>query len=304
MKTTKNITLSVFTMIAFWFFFVNVTIVNAEEPLVNGKIYINYGYDVKGNVKEQKKIRITTYSDGIMSFDVRYGKGDKISNLKVNKKGLEAGVTDTYDKLEYDSSSISVYATKPATYKVSFDVVNSNNVKRGHYTVQVQAVNTDSVIKKAVFGKQTVISNTGSIKKGVKKNSSKSSCKVKGKSGKLKVTANNQYKITGIIVVSIGKNGRYEYKKLRNGGKLTLSKNYDLTATNAGFGETRHSLKKCTYIYVSYKDKFFGNTMTYSISKARGKKEVKSVFKDAFSGRKRIEYINEPRFTDIELWQY
>lgn len=304
MKTTKNIILSAFTMLAFCVLFVNVSIVNAKEPLVNGRIYINYDHDVKGNIKEQKKIRIITYSDEAWSFDVRYGEGDRISNLKVSRKGLEARVTDTYDGLGYGSSNISVYATKPATYKVSFDVVNSNNVKRGHYTVQVQAVNTDYVIKKAVFGKQTVISNTGSIKKGVKKNSSKSSCKVKGKSGKLKITANSQYKITGIVVVSVGKNGRYEYKKFRNGKKLTLSKNYDAVSTNANWGGTRHSLKKCTYIYVSYKDKFFGDTMTYSISGARGRKEVKSVFKDAFSGERKTDYNCCPLYPDIELWQY
>ena len=304
MKTTKNIILSAFTMLAFCFLFANMLTINAETALVDGRIYINYGRDAKGNIKEQKKIRIITYSDVVGSFNVRHGKGDKISNLKVSKKGLEARVTDTYNGSAYSSSDISVYATKPAIYKVSFDVVNSNNVKRGHYTVQVQAVNADSIIKKAMFGKQTVVSNTASVKKGVKKNSSKSSCKVKGKSGKLKLTANSQYKITGIIVVSVDKNGKYTYKKFRNGRKLTLSKNYDLISASASEGETRHSLKKRTYIYVSYKDKFFGDTMTYSISGARGRKEVKSVFKDAFSGAKTTDYDCCPSYPTIELWQY
>lgn len=47
---------------------------------------------------------------------------------------------------------------------------------------------------------------------------------MKGASGKFKITANSQYKITGIIAVSVDKNGKYTYKKFKNGKKLTLSK--------------------------------------------------------------------------------
>ena len=303
MEKMKSFVTSTFTVLMFCFLFANVLTVHAETAPVNGKVYINYGYDVKGNVKEQKKMRISTYADSVSSFDVRYGSGDKISGLKVNKKGLEAQVISSENRSNYGTAYIGVYATKPGTYKVSFDVVNSANQKRGRYTVQVQAVNSSAVIKKAAFGKQTVISNTASIKKGVKKSSSKESCKVKGASGKFKVTANSQYKITGILVVSVDKNGKYTYKKFKNGKKLTLSKNYEVTSTNAYNGTKSHSAKKKTYIYISYKDKFYGDSVTYSISGARGSKEVKCVTRDAFTGRRTTSYSRCPSAT-ITLWQY
>lgn len=303
MGKMKSFVTSTFTVLMFCFLFANVLTVHAETSPVNGKIYINYGYDVNGNVKEQKKMRISTYADSVSSFDVRYGSGDKISNLKVNKKGLEAQVVSTNNYSSYGNAYIGVYATKPGTYKVSFDVVNSANQKRGRYTMQIQAVNSSALIKKAVFGKQTVVSNSASIKKGVKTSSSKESCKVKGTSGKLKVTANSQYKITGIIVVSVDKNGKYTYKKFKNGKKLTLSKKYEATSTSAYSGTSSHSAKKYTYIYISYKDKFLGDSVTYSISSARGRKEVKCVTKNAFTGRRTTSYSRCPSAT-IALWQY
>ncbi|MDE6432920.1 MAG: hypothetical protein K2L07_01675 [Lachnospiraceae bacterium] len=302
MKRIKSIMMCAFALLTFCALFANVQTVHAAS-YVNGNIYVNPVEDVKGNIKDCKKVRVTTYADSISSFDVRYGSGDKIANLKVNKKGLEARVTDTENYSSYGEADISLYATKPATYKVSFDVVNSKNQKRGHYIVQVQAVNSSSVIKKAVFGKQTVESNSASIKKGVKKNSSKSSYKVKGKSGKFKITANSQYKITGIVVVSVNKKGQYVYKKFKNGKKLALSQNYDSISTDAYWGITSKPLKKYTYIYVSYKDKFFGHTQTYSISKARGRKEIKSVYKNGITGSRTTNYYRRPSAT-IELWQY
>lgn len=303
MKRIKSIMMCAFTLLAFSVMFANVQTAYADTSYVDGKIYVNPYTDAKGNIKEGKKVRVTTYSNGIASFDVRYASGDKIANVKTNKKGLEAKVTDTTNYSSYGYSDISLYATKPATYKVSFDVLNSSNQKRGHYTVQVQAVNSTAVIKKAVFGKQTVYSNSASIKKGVKKNSSKSSYKVKGKSGKFKVTANSQYKITGIIVVSVNKKGQYVYKKFKNGKKLTLSQNYDYTSTSASSGTSYHSFKKYTNIYVSYKDKFLGDTVTYSISKSRGIKEIKRVTKDGQTGVKSTSYSRCPSAT-ISLWQY
>lgn len=295
----KKLLMSIFTMLAFCVLFANVQTVNAETSLTPGNIYINYTTDAKGNIIQQKKLRITTYSSGMTSFDVRYGNGDKIANLKVNKKGLTAGITRT----DYGRSDISLYATKPATYTVSFDVVNSAGAKRGSYKVQVQAVNNNSLIKKATFGKQTVISNTGTIKKNVKTNTSKTARKVSGSAGKLKITANSQYKITGIIMLSTNKNRVYTYKKIRNGKKITLSKNYEYISSDASYGTKSSDPKKYTYIYVSYKDKFLGDTVTYSITKARGKKEIKRVEKDGITGIRSTTYSRCPSAT-ISLWQY
>lgn len=302
MKSIKSIMMCAFSVLAFCFLLSGVQTVCAAE-YVNGRIYVNPIEDVKGNYKDCKKIRIDTYSDYCGSFRVRYGSGDKLANLKVNKKGLSVAVSSSNNYSEYGDSTISLYATKPTTYKVSFDVLNSQNQKRGHYTVQVQAVNSDAVIKKAVFGKQTIRLNSATIKKGVKKTSWKSVNKVSGKSGKLKITPNSQYKITGIITVSVNKKGQYVYKKFKNGKKLTLSQNYESVSASAYYGTRYHSFKKKTYVYVSYKDKFFGNSVTYSVTKARGIKEVKRVEKDAVTGEKKTSYGRCPSAT-ISLWQY
>lgn len=302
MKRIKSIMMCALSVLAFCFLFSGVQTVCAAD-YVDGKIYVNPVTDAKGNYKDCKKIRIETYSDSASRFYVRYGSGDKIANLKVNKKGLSAVISDTHNGSDYGYSYISLYAEKPTTYKVSFDVLNSQNKKRGHYTVQVQAVNSDAVIKKAVFGKQTIQLNSATIKKGVKKTSWKSASKVSGKSGKLKITPNSQYKITGIVVVSVNKNGQYVYKKFKNGKKLTLSQNYDSTSTSAYSGTKKHSFKKYTRIYVSYKDKFLGDSVTYSVTKARGIKEVKCVRKYAATGRKTTSYERCPGAT-ISLWQY
>jgi len=291
-----------FSVLAFCFLLSGVQTVHAAE-YVDGRIYVNPIEDAKGNYKDNKKIRIETYSDSVGSFRVRYGSGDKLANLKVNKKGLAVAVSNSYNYSKYGDSTVSLYAEKPSTYKVSFDVLNSQNQKRGHYTVQVQAVNSDAVIKKAVFGKQTIRLNSATIKKGVKKTSWKSVSKVSGKSGKLKITPNSQYKITGIITVTVNKKGQYVYKKFKNGKKLTLSQNYDSTSTSAYYGRKSHTFKKKTYICVSYKDKFLGNSVTYSVTKARGIKEVKCVKKNAVTGEKTTSYDRCPDAT-ISLWQY
>lgn len=305
MKKRRKLVMGIFTMLAFCILFANVQAVNAETSLTPGNIYVNYTTDAKGNIIQQKKLRITTYSSSVTSFDVRYGKGDKIANLKVNKKGLTAEITGIYNGTYHYGygCDISLYATKPATYKVSFDVVNSAGAKRGSYTVQVQAVNNDDVIKKATFGKQTVQSNTGTIKKGVKTNAGKTATKVSGSSGKLKLTANSQYKITGIMVLTTSKSRVYTYKKIKNGKKITLSKNYEYIRSDAEYASKTSSTRKYTYIYVSYKDKFLGDTVTYSITRSRGRKEIKCVEKDGITGKRTTTYSRCP-YATITLWQY
>lgn len=86
MRKMKKVVTSIFTVLMFCFLFATVLTVHAETAPVDGKIYINYDKDVNGNLKERKKIRISTYADSVSSIDVRYGSGDKISNLKVTRK--------------------------------------------------------------------------------------------------------------------------------------------------------------------------------------------------------------------------
>lgn len=302
MRKIKSIMMCAAAVLTMCFMFSNVIVANAATTKVTGNVYVEPYTDVKGNVKQTTKMRVLTYS--IDSLDVEHGAGDKITNLKCNKKtGLSLCQTSYYsDGSSYGATTISVYATKTGTYKLTFDVVNSANQKRGSYTVTVQAVNTDSLIKKATFGSKTVVANSSTIKKSKKTTTTTRATKVTGSSGKLKITPNSQYKITGMVVVSVSKSGTYTYKKIKNGKKITLSKAY-ATINKDASGNDYSSTKKYTYIYVSYKDTFFGDTVTYSVSSARGRKEVKRVMKNALTGETSTTYSKVPTAT-ITLWQY
>ena len=290
-----------FTLLAFCFLFGNVVTVNAAEK-TPGKVYVEPVKTVKGKWVDTKKMRVVT--DGTKTFDVEYAAGDSIKNLKVNKKGLTAAVTYTYsDSQEWEEamgySRITLYGTKPGTYTVSFTVVDINGKSRGKKKMTVQVVNSDSVTKKVTFGSQTVISDTVTYKNGTKKEVYKSNTKVKGSSGKLKVTPDSQYKITGLIVCYVDKNGKEVYKKVGNGANITLSKTYGYVSTSTG--ASNRSDKKLTYVWISYKDTFTGDTCKCSITKARGVKEVKRVCKNKLTGRTTVSY---DAYANFGLWQY
>lgn len=306
MKSFKKIMSTAFTLIAFCFLFANVMTVSAEEK-IPGKVYVDPYWTVKDKLKNTTKLRVVT--EQFHEFKVEYGAGDKIKNLKVNKKGMSAAVT--YSRSEnsaaedYGYSEITLYATKPGKYKVSFNVVGADGKKVAKKSVTVQAVNGSGVIKKVTFGKQTVLEKSATLKNGTKKTVYKENFKVKGSSGKMKVTPNSQYKITGMVVVSLDKNGKEVYKKIKNGGTVTLSKEYDSLRRTSTYKET--SGKKWTYIYISYKDTFFGDTCTYSVSKRRGVKEVKRVYKDKLTGWSSVSYYQAEDHEDeasFSLWQY
>lgn len=300
MKSFKKIMSIAFTLIAFCFLFANVITVNAEEK-TPGKVYVAPYQTVKGKWKDTTKMRVVT--DQFAEFTVEYGEGDSIKNLKVNKKGLSAAVTYSYnedrDYKDYGYSNITLYSTKPGKYKVSFNVVGADGKTVAKKSVTVQVVHSTELIKKATFGSQTVLANSVSLKNGTKKTTYKENRKVKGSSGKLKISPNSQYKITGMVVVSLDKNGKEVYKKIKNGGTVNLSKAYASLYRTPTYKS--QSGKKWTYVYVSYKDTFFGNTCTYSISKSRGVKEVKCVYKNKLTGSISISYNPGSNFS---LWQY
>ena len=165
MKRIKSTMLCMMALMTFSLMFVNVLTVQAAKEKTPGGVYVEPYTDSKGNVKEQKKFRVVTYSTG-ESFNVEYGPNNKIKSLKVNKKGMTAKVTEKYsnnsDDYNYNSATISLYATKAGTYTVSFKVVNSKGKTRKKCKVKVQAVNSSSLIKKVTFGKKTVISRSSS----------------------------------------------------------------------------------------------------------------------------------------------
>lgn len=301
MKRFRQIISTTFTLLAFCFLFTNVTTVNAAD-YVPGNVYVDGYYDVKDNYKSTTKKRMVV--DGTSTVTVDYGAGDSIKKVKVNKKsGLTAAVTSYRNGGNSNSySMISLYASKTGTYKLTITVVDATGKTKATKKLTVQVVSNSSLIKKATFGSQVVEMNSSTMKNGVKKTTSKSNHKVKGTSGTLKITPNSQYKITGIIVVSVGSNGKYIYKKIKNGGKITLSKGYGYMYNSAsGYGS--RSSKKYTYVYISYKDKFFGDTVKYSITSKRGRKEIKCVRTDKMMGTKETTYLKIPS-SQLSLWQY
>lgn len=300
MKKFKKIMSMAFALFAFCFLFTNVITVHAEEKKP-GKVYVEPVLNAKGKWKDTTKMRILT--DEMDSFEVEYGVADSIKNLKVNKKGLTAAVTYSYSgNMDYEDrgySRISLYSTKPGKYTVSFNVVDAAGKSLGKKKMIIQVVHTTALIKKATFGKQTIVSHAVSYKNGAKKTVNKYTEKVTGSAGKLKITANSQYKITGLIVRYVDKNGKYVYKKINNGGNLTLSKTYGSVSRSTS-GSSRSS-KKYTDIWISYKDTFTGDTCKCSVVKNRGIKEVKRVYKTKLTGISRVQYSP---YQDISLWQY
>ncbi len=318
MKRQKKLLVGLTMAFAFCFLFANVLSVQAFTTAnkVKDAVYVDAVTNAKGNWVNTTKHRINTFS--INSFEVEFGQGAQIRNLKSNKKGLEVKQTEyyanrsyhnTYDangnlsgEFRYGSARISLYATKTGSYKVTFDVYSSAGVKLKKYTVNVLAVNDTGVIKTATLGKTKLRTLKTKLKKGVLTKSSSVINKVNEKSGKLKFTANTKYKITGFVVKGVNKNGKAFYKKYKNGKNIKLSEAYAYKESDAYDNSSSNPAKKYTYIYVSYKDTFTGDTCTYSVSKKRGKKEIVRTYKEKNTGKKTISY--DPTSSDDEYYDF
>ncbi len=302
-KKTMSIVCSVF---ALCFLFANVMTVHAAE-MDSTKAYVNPVVSSKDVYKDNTKVRLET--DAISEcITVYYPTGGSVKNIKVNKKGLSAKVTGEYS-YKYSSHAttyISLYSVKPGKYTVSFDVYNAAGTKLGKKKVTVLVEHNTSMFKKATFGKQVVMSSTATYKNGTKKSSYKENYKVKGTSGKFKVTANGKYKVTGLVVGYRNADGKMTYKKVKNGGKITLSKTYNYSSKSNS--SSSRDYKKYTYIFVSYKDTFTGNSCTYSVTSKRGVKEVKRVYKNKTTGRTSVSYYSTSDYdywaSTYQLWQY
>ena len=291
------------TAFAICFLFANVLNVQAytyEDKAKNG-VYIEAVRNVKGKWVNNTKQRISTFS--IASIDVEFPEKSTIRNLKSNKKGLE--VKQTYyngniiDYYSYGKATLSLYATKTGSYKVTFDVYNKDGVKLQKCTLNILAVNDNNVIKTATLGKTKLRTSKATVKNGELTLSRSYVDKVSAKSGKLKVTGNSKYKITGLVVQGTDKNGKIYMKKIKNGKNIALSQDYEYGYHSGG--HSYRGSRKYTYIYVSYKDTFTGNSVTYSVSSKRGKKEVVRTEKNKLTGT--TEVIYDPSAT-LTLWNY
>lgn len=272
-------------------------------------LYVSPAVDINGKWKNLSKFRMRAFST--QSFRADINTNARLSVKSSKPSALKAVMTEYnyVDDVKRDLSNgsegivnatISLYATKTGTYTVTVTATLKDGTIR-QQKIKVLVTAATGAYKKIKYGKKTVMSKSAQIKKGQLKTKESQSLRVTRKSGKLTVTPNSQYKITGIIVETVDKKGKAVFKKVKNGKNIKISKSYDYLSTDASDNYYSKSTRKFTYVYISYKDKFTGDTYTYSITKNRGRKEVKLVATDKRTGRKTVDY--KPG-ASLYLWDY
>lgn len=196
------------------------------------------------------------------------------------------GVTPDY---EYAVAWVRLDSTKKGTYKLNVTV---NGVKKT-LTVYVTPYG-DRTYTSVKLGGDTVSSIN---KKETAKNTTTTTTnnyQVKSSltSAKLSLKANKGMKITGIVTASLDKNGKVVYKKTKNNKTIKLSQayTYDYTSAEGAYSKSR-SEKKETFVFVSYKDTYLKTSITYSVVKKHGVKQIKEVYK-ATDGKKYVNYYD------------
>ena len=216
-----------------------------------------------------KKIRAYPGTVSTVSFDLpKYGM--VIKNLKTSSKNLVVKVTGTedaqnpYTKTSSSSATLSVYAKKAGTYKVTFDLYYRSGKKSSRKTIRVYAA-SDSAVKSCTFNGKPISYGFTSAK-----------------SGKIKVTMNKGYKLKKVEIgkTRVKKSGKNTsssivYKTIKNGQKVTLSTtpyrygNETTSITGAYSKYYNTNLAAYTYVRVTYADKYtkLTDTVTYSLMK-------------------------------------
>lgn len=267
-------------------------------------LYVSAVVDKNGKWVNLSKLRMRAFATQTITADINTSARLMVTSSKPS--ALKAVMTE-YNYEDWPrinageaEATISLYATKTGTYTITVTAILKNGAVKKH-KIKVLVTAATGVYKKIKYGKKTVLSKSAKIKKGQLQTKASQSLRVTKKSGKLTVTPNSQYKITGIIVESVNKKGKAVYKKIKNGKTIKVSKGYRSTSTSAYDNDYGRSSRKYTYVYISYKDKFTGDTYTYSITKDRGIKEVKLVTMDKRTGKKTVKYRPE---VSLYLWNY
>ncbi len=271
--------------------------------------YVYKGYAVK--VAELSQL-VWSYqydekrSDGYYKvynlYDAGDGKGYYYEN-PLGKTLVNNQVTYTPDgqlDYEYSKARIQLTSTKAGTYTVSI----SANGQTRKLKVCVTAYSGDRVVS-ATLGKTT-------LEKYARKASDKASTttyvtdyRVSSslKSGKLKIKADKGIQITGLIVATVNKDGKAVYKKVKNGGKISLSQNLASKSTSVN-GYYSRSSRKHTYVYISYKDKNLGTYTTYAVTNKHGVKQIKRTIKYASDSKKYVDYLSYGNGYSMDIWSY
>ena len=321
MKQIKKLMKFVAFMFVVGVLFANTTTAEAAiSKRAEGAIYVNPqstycdNYGSETIWKNCLKMRVDPNGDA--SFCVYFGReGDYISDVKVNKKGLTAGVIyQDNDYYYFDKEStgsytdcygvISVAPQKEGTYTVSFNVRKADGAVVGTYKMKVYAY-AGSVYKQAKLGSKVVMKETTKRKGTTFTSTSKYAYKVANnlKSAKLKLTANKGYKITGLINVYYNAKGKPVAKKVKNGRTIKLSQTYS-SESRSSEGRVSKPVTMATKVLVSYKDTYLGTYVKYSIVKRHNQKMIKRVEKEQ-SGQVDTSYSYlYDCGSDLTFWRY
>lgn len=281
----------------------------AASKRAEGVVYINPTYNGERVWKSINKMRMMDGEES--SFYVYFGRaGDYISDVKVNKKGLIAGVTYQYSgswsENDYNCyGTIGLIAQKTGTYKVSFKVRKADGSVAGSYTMRVYCTSNDYIYKTIKLGSNTVYSAVVTKKGTTYTTKTTQDFKVANglTSAKLSITPNAGYKITGIVVVYRDAKGVAKTQKVKNNRTIKLSQQY-ASRYYYSDGTTSTSAKMVTAVYVSYKDRYLGTSRTYSVVKKSGVKMIKCVEKK-IDGTKRTTFTQVTSAGgNLSFWHY
>lgn len=196
------------------------------DDTANGVSYNDERIVYSGSAFEYDKGAYTFVS---ISLD---NEGDRVTNIRVDKKGLLAKKTyervhesvdtdydyetDTHTRTttyKYSDTYISLYGTKKGSYIVSFDVTDKTGAVKCTKTIKVKVdpnvVYKKSPIKKITFAGKELY------------NHYPFSTKTKGK---LVVKLNKGYKLVSIEIGKVNSKGETVYKKTKNKKTITLAK--------------------------------------------------------------------------------
>ena len=270
--------------------------------------YVYKGYAVK--VAELSQQYVWDYdekrSDGYYKVYSLYDAGDGKGYYYENWSGrtlINNQVTYTPDgqmDYEYSKARIQLTSTKAGNYTVSI----SANGQTRKLKVCVTTYGGNRVVS-AALGKAALTKSTRKASDKASTETYVSDYRVSSslKSGKLKIKADKGIKITGLIVATVNKDGKAVYKKVKNGGKISLSQTVSKSTSTNGYYS--RSSRKHTYVYVSYKDKNLGTYTTYAVTNKHGVKQIKRTIKYASNSKKYVDYLNYGNYGySMDIWSY
>ncbi len=267
------------------------------------KVYrISAGYTVEETYTRYDGTTVK-YNKAYTLYDLGDGKGWYYNKTDYYGSMVYATGQDNYKKVdatgyEYSEADIQLDSTKKGTYSVKIKVGSKTTTVKVYVTDNVTPV-SQVKLGKSVLKKESRKASSKSVTSAYQSNFCVSS---KVKSGKLKLSATKGYKITGMVVAYVNKNGKAVYKKVKNGKKITLSQELAYKCTEYD-GYYSKASRKYTDIFVSYKDSYTGYSVTYTPVKKGGLNKIKRTIKKTGDSTKYVDYLTYGS-GDINIYAY